>query len=98
VPDVVVGDDVSSVASLDLTHGGRLTIDIASTTHGGLIIGPFAAPPNAGPLPPPFGPSVGPSTTMTILTTHRLTSTNRVARASRPAVTVGYGAVRTAAC
>ena len=93
VPDVVVGDDVGSVASLDLTHGGRLTIDIASTTHGGLIIGPFAAPPgNAGPLPPPFGPSVGPSTTMTILDDSQVNVNKPGGTGIGPAVTVGYGA------
>jgi len=58
VPDVIVGDDagVAPVAALDVAHGGRLVIDVNSSTQGGLIVGAFAAPAN----------HVGPSTTMTI--------------------------------
>ena len=59
VPDVVVGDNVGSAASLFVRGSGRLAIDVPATEpfRGGLVIGPFAAPQG----------HAGPSTTMTIL-------------------------------
>ncbi len=59
VPDVVVGDNVGSVASLVVRGSGRLAIEVPATApfNGGLVIGAFAAPPG----------HLGASTTMTIL-------------------------------
>lgn len=57
VPDVVVGDDVGAAGALVVQGTGRLDLSVASSTQGGLVIGPFAAPQGAQ----------GPSTTMAIL-------------------------------
>ena len=59
VPDVVVGDNVGSIASLVVRGSGRLdvTVPAAFPFNGGLVIGPFAAPQG----------HVGASTTMAIM-------------------------------
>lgn len=59
VPDVVVGDNVGSIASLVVRGSGRLdiTVPAAFPFNGGLVIGPFAAPQGY----------VGASTTMAIM-------------------------------
>jgi hypothetical protein len=59
VPDVVVGDNVGSIASLAVRGSGRLdiTVPAAFPFNGGLVIGAFAAPQG----------HLGASTTMSIM-------------------------------
>jgi hypothetical protein len=83
-PDVVVGDNVGSAASLIVRGSGQLALDVPATYpfNGGLVIGPFAAPQGV----------VGASTTMSILDGGRVRVDKAGGVGLGSAVFVGSGA------